>query len=91
MIAALLGLGVAAAWLAALGLPRLPGALDRLHVVAFVNLALGAPVTLATFLADGASARAFKLLVLLAASVVIGAGLAHATGRGLLHRGGGAP
>ncbi|MDP4003472.1 monovalent cation/H(+) antiporter subunit G [Methylobacterium sp. NEAU K] len=61
----LLGLAVAATWLAAVALWRLPRALDRLHALAFLNVAAAVPVTLTAFLADGLSGRSLKILLMM--------------------------
>ncbi|MBY0254553.1 MAG: monovalent cation/H(+) antiporter subunit G, partial [Methylobacterium organophilum] len=51
VIGSVLALAVAAAWLAALALWRLPRALDRMHALAFLNVAASILVTVAAFLA----------------------------------------
>ena len=86
-IAVLLGVGVAAAWLAASGFVRLPRALDRLHVLAFVNVACGGAVTVAALLADGLSQRTGKIALIWVAMLVAGALTSHASARALLLRG----
>ena len=86
-INALLVVLVLAAWLGCAGFIRLRAPLDRLHCVAFVNAAAGAALVAAAFAADGASSRSFKTLLLVAAALLSGAALAHATGRALLLRG----
>ncbi len=83
MIAALLILAVLALWLGCLGFGRLPTAYARLHCVPFVIIAVGVPLTLATFLADGVSSRSLKVLFLMVVLLVSGAALAHATGRAI--------
>ena len=80
---ALLAALVLAAWLGCAGFARLRSPLDRLHCATFVNAACG----LALVAADGASDRAFKVLVLVAASLLSGGALAHAAGRALVLRG----
>lgn len=87
-VAAALALGVAAAWLGALALLRLRTPLERLHAVAFVNVAAGGGVTLAALLADGPTPRALKSVAVWLATLLIGACLAHVTGRALHLRGG---
>jgi multisubunit Na+/H+ antiporter MnhG subunit len=84
----LLGLGVLAAWVAALAYPRLATSFDRLHVVAFVNVATGGAIALAALLEDGLSARALKSLLAWLIMVGFGALLAHAVSRALYFRGG---
>jgi multicomponent Na+:H+ antiporter subunit G len=86
-IDALLAIAVGACWLGAAGFLCLKAALDRLHCVSFVNAAAGLAVLIAAFVADGASDRAFKILVLTAVVLIAGAALAHATGRALVQRG----
>lgn len=85
-VALLLGLGVGAAWLAATGLVRLRAALDRLHLVAFVNVASGAAFVGAALAQEGVGARPLKLLLLVLVSLLAGAGLSHAAGRALVRR-----
>lgn len=87
-VAAPLALGVAMAWLGALALLRLRTPLERLHAVAFVNVAAGGFVALAALFADGASSRALKCVAVWLATLLIGAALAHVTGRALHLRGG---
>ena len=86
-IEALLGAAVLAAWLGAAGFLRLRGALDRLHVAAFVNAACGFAIGAAALLADGFSQRFGKIALIWLLTLVIGAGLSHAGGRALLLRG----
>ncbi len=83
----LLGVLVLSAWLGCAGFARLRSPLDRLHCVTFVNAACGAALAVVAFVADGASDRAFKILLLVAAALLSGAALAHATGRALVLRG----
>lgn len=86
VIDALLALTVALCWLAAAGFARLVSPLDRLHCVTFVAVAGGSTLLVAAFLADGVSARAVKLLLLVALMLWAGAGLTHAMGRALHFR-----
>ncbi len=65
---------------------RLKAPLDRLHCVSFVNAAAGGAIAVVAFVADGASDRALKILVLTAVILLVGAALAHATGRALVQR-----
>jgi multicomponent Na+:H+ antiporter subunit G len=81
IIAALLALVVGATWLGCLGFARLRTPLDRLHCVAFVNVTAGTALTVAAFVADGPSVRAFKILLMTVVSLAGGAALSHATGR----------
>ncbi len=85
-IDALLAVAVLAGWLGAFGSARLRAPLDRLHGVAFVNWTLLPALAAAAFVADGASGRAFKLLLLAVLSVLTGAATSHATGRALVAR-----
>ena len=78
---------VAATWLGCLGFARLRMPLDRLHCAAFVNAAAGLLLAVTAFAADGASDRAFKVLLTVAVSLVSGAALSHAIGRALIYRG----
>ncbi len=86
IIDALLVLAVLCAWFGALGFVRLRGPLDRLHCVAFVNVTVGAALTLAAFAADGLSSRSVKVLLIFALTLLAGAAGAHVTGRALLRR-----
>jgi len=86
IIDALLALAVLTCWLGVAGFARLKSPLDRLHCVTFVNAGAGLAILIAAFVADGASARAIKILVLNAAVLASGAALSHATGRALLLR-----
>jgi len=81
LIAALLALAVGAAWLGCIGFARLRSPYARLHCVPFVTAAAGAPVVIAAFLADGASDRACKILLLVVLALAGGAALSHAAGR----------
>ena len=65
---------------------RLADALDRLHCATFINVAAGTAFTLVAFLADGASNRAGKGVLVLVFSLVAGAAQSHAIGRALRHR-----
>ena len=86
IIAVLLGLVVAGAWLGCLGFARLRTPLDRVHCVAFVNASAGAALTIAAFVADGPSTRAWKILMITVVSLCSGAALSHASGRALWFR-----
>lgn len=86
-IDALLFLLVAACWLAALGLLRLRTPFERLHCVSFVNVTTAPILAIVALLADGASARSLKILILAVVTLLVGAALAHATGRALRQRG----
>jgi multisubunit Na+/H+ antiporter MnhG subunit len=82
----LLACTVAAAWLAAIGLLRLPTPLARLHGVTFASVACGLPLTIAVLLADGLTDRTLKTLFLLLVMLASGAVLSHATGRAIAYR-----
>jgi multicomponent Na+:H+ antiporter subunit G len=86
VIGVLIALGVAASWLSALALLRMPRALDRLHAASFLNVVLGALVTAIGFAADGVSTRSLKILFMMILLVGFGAVLSHAAGRALLLR-----
>ena len=83
ILALFLAIVVAAAWLGCLGFTRLRTPLDRMHCVAFVNVVAGSALSIAAFVADGPSTRAFKILLIAIVSVCGGAALSHATGRAL--------
>ena len=85
-IGLLLGLAVAVTWLASLALWRLPQALDRLHVLAVLNVAASVLVTAAAFLADGVSGRSVKILVMMVVFLGWAAVLSHVSGRAVLMR-----
>ncbi len=82
----LLSLAVLSAWIAAAGFARLTSALDRLHCIAFVTLGSGLPIVAAAFVADGASTRAFKLLLLFVIALIAGAAVNHAVARAIFTR-----
>ena len=84
--AALLALSVASTWLGVLGFVRLTAPFDRLHAVAFVNVAGSALLVAAAFCADGASGRAGKVALAAALTAGGGAALSHALGRMLAFR-----
>ena len=86
-IDALLTVMVLAVWLGCAGFARLREPLDRMHCVAFVNTMAGTALILAAFLSDGASVRALKILLMVAASLLIDAATSHAVGRAILLRG----
>lgn len=86
VIGVLLTLSVAVTWLAALALWRLPKALDRLHALAFLNVAASGLVTAAAFLSDGISGRSLKILVMMVVFLGWAAVLSHVSGRAVLMR-----
>lgn len=81
IIDALLAVAVCAIWLGCIGFARLRSPYARLHCVPFVAAAAGTPVVIASFLADGVSDRALKVLLLVLIVLLGGAALSHATGR----------
>ena len=83
----LLAMLVAVTWLGCLGFARLRTPMDRLHCASFVNAAGGVLLAVIAIAADGASDRAFKVLLMVAVTLVAGAALSHALGRALLYRG----
>ncbi|MCJ2022247.1 monovalent cation/H(+) antiporter subunit G [Methylobacterium sp. E-065] len=85
-IGVLLALVVAVTWIAALALWRLPRALDRMHAIAFLNVAASVLVTVAAFLSDGISGRSLKILVMMVVFLGWAAVLSHVSGRALLMR-----
>ena len=87
VIDVLLGVLVAVTWLGCLGFARLRTPLDLLHCASFVNAAGGMLLAAIAFAADGASDRAFKILLMVAVTLLAGAALSHALGRALLYRG----
>ena len=91
MTAALTGLLVAliviSAWIGAAGFARLRSALDRLHCVTFVYVGCGVPLVALALVVDGPSQRAFKILLLVAVSLVAGASVNQAVARAVVVRG----
>lgn len=86
MIDAALGISVAAVWLGVAAFARLRAPLDRLHCITFVNVVAGLFLSAGAFIADGASNRALKVLLIVVLNCVSGAAMSHATGRALLQR-----
>jgi multicomponent Na+:H+ antiporter subunit G len=82
----LLVLVVLSSWLACAGFARLKTTLDRVHCVTFLSATAGLALTVASFVADGFSDRALKMLLVTIVSLVTGAALAHVTGRAVLIR-----
>lgn len=85
-ISLLLALTVLTLWLAVWGFARLPTAYDRLHCTSFAAVAAGSSLAILGFVADGASDRAFKILLLAVLMVASGAAMTHATGRAIAVR-----
>jgi multicomponent Na+:H+ antiporter subunit G len=86
LIDILLAMAVLSMWLGCLGFARLRTPLDRVHCVAFVNATSGVAILIAAVLADGASIRVFKILIIVGASLLGGAAISHATGRAFFLR-----
>ena len=85
-VALLLALVVLVLWLAVWGFARLPNAYDRLHCASFAAVAAGPPLAALAFVADGASDRAFKILLLAVLMFVSGAATTHAAARAIAAR-----
>jgi len=85
-VSVLLALVVLATWLAVWGFIRLPQVYDRLHCTSFAGIAAGVPLVALAFVADGASDRAFKILLLVALMLVSGAATTHAAARAVAAR-----
>jgi multicomponent Na+:H+ antiporter subunit G len=79
----LVALGVAACWLAALGLLRLPTAFARLHCVSFAGAAGGLCFMAAVLTARGSDPLGFKSAAAIILLLLTGAVSVHATGRAL--------
>jgi multicomponent Na+:H+ antiporter subunit G len=88
VIAVPLVVAVLAAWLATAAFIRLGTPLERLHAVSLLNVASGSAVTVAVFLADGATNRSLKCGFIWGLMVVCGALFSHASRRALHLRGG---
>lgn len=85
-ISLLLTLVVGVLWLAAWGFARLRSSFDRIHAVSFAGVAVVLPLAAAVFVADGASDRALKVLLLGALMLGSSAALSHATARAIAVR-----
>jgi multicomponent Na+:H+ antiporter subunit G len=79
----LLALGVAASWLAAFGLLRLPDAFARLHCVSFAGAAGGFCFTAAVLIDRGGDPLGFKSVAAAVLLLLTGAVFVHASGRAL--------
>lgn len=79
----LLAVGVACAWLGTAAFLRLRTPFEKLHAVAFVNVAGLGPIVIAAFAADGVSDRSLKCAFIYLATLAGGALLTHVTGRAL--------
>ena len=86
IIAVLLSVLVASLWLAAWGLARLRAAYDRVHCLSFAIATAGPVLVVTGFVADGASDRAWKILLLVVLLLSSGTALTHATGRAIAFR-----
>lgn len=80
--------GIITIWLGAISFFRMTTPFQRIHTIAFLNIAGGGFITLAAVLDDGASPRALKCLFIWLVTLPIGALLAQVTGRALHLRGG---
>lgn len=85
-VSLLLAVVVLVLWLATWGLGRLHSAYDRIHCASFAVAGAGLPLAVVAFVSDGASDRAFKILLLVLLLLVSGATLAHASGRAMASR-----
>ena len=79
----LVALGVAAGWLSAFGLLRLPNAFARLHCVSFAGAAGGLCLMAAVLQARGGDPLGFKSAAMVIMLLLTGAVFVHATGRAL--------
>lgn len=86
MIDALLILAELAVWIGCVGFARLGSAFDRLHCATFVALSAGPLLAIAAFWSDGASDRAFKILLVIILLAVNGAVTGHAVARAIAWR-----
>lgn len=84
--AVLLALGVAASWLAALGMLRLSDAFARLHCVSFAGAAGGICFTAAVLVEQGGSTLGLKSIAATVLLLLTGAVFVQATARGLRFR-----
>ncbi len=82
----LLGLMAVCVWIGCVGFARLSSPLDRLHCVTFVAASAGPLAAALAFVTDGASDRAWKVLLLVVLMLVNGAALTHATARTIAWR-----
>jgi multicomponent Na+:H+ antiporter subunit G len=85
-VAAVLGLGVLAAWLAVAAYMRLRTPLQRLHALSFLNAVSGSCFLIGVWLSDGASTRALKSVLIWVMMLLVGALLAQGSARMLLLR-----
>jgi multisubunit Na+/H+ antiporter MnhG subunit len=80
-ISTLLTLAVIAIWIGCIGFIRLGAPFDRLHCVTFVAASAGPLTAAVSFVADGASDRSWKILLLIVLLLGNGAAISHATAR----------
>jgi multicomponent Na+:H+ antiporter subunit G len=80
---ALLALGIAALWLGAFGLLRLPNAFARLHCIGFAGAAGSFCFTTAVLIDRGGGPLGLKSLAVGILLLLTGAVATHATGRAL--------
>lgn len=74
-------------WLGVLAFGRLATVLDKLHCLAFINVAAGICLTGAALIADsGVSTRSVKIIALVIIQLVSGAATVIAAGRAVLTR-----
>jgi multisubunit Na+/H+ antiporter MnhG subunit len=86
VIGAILVLATLAVWIGCVGFARLSSPYDRLHCATFVAATAGPLLVLMAFWADGASDRAWKILLTVILALVNGAALSHAIGRTIAWR-----
>jgi multisubunit Na+/H+ antiporter MnhG subunit len=86
IIDTLLVLACVCVWIGCIGFARLTGPFDRLHCVTFVAASAGPLIAALAFIMDGASDRAWKILLLVGLMLVNGAALTHATARTIAWR-----
>lgn len=82
----LLAAAVLAAWIAAIGLMRMPEPLDCLHAVTFLSVATGTALFAAAAATDGLTDRLLKVAFILVAVLFGGAGMSHALGQAIHRR-----
>jgi monovalent cation/proton antiporter MnhG/PhaG subunit len=86
VITACLAALVLSIWIGCFGFARLSSPYDRLHCATFIAATGGVLAALAAFLADGASDRAWKILLVVVLVLVNGAALSHAVSRAVAWR-----
>ncbi|WGR93117.1 monovalent cation/H(+) antiporter subunit G [Bradyrhizobium sp. ISRA443] len=78
-----LALALVVSWVGVVGFACLKSPFDRLHCVTFINVAGGVALLVASFLADGASDRVLKIVVMIFTTLLAGAAIAPGAGRAL--------